>query len=429
MTTESRETLQARTPLTEPKTPVANRGPGVGKAPDGMGPLLLTVLALLSTVAPFATDLYLPAFPQMVNDLRTDSTGVQLTLTTFLLGIAGGQLCFGPLSDRFGRKGPLLIGSILCLIASAVAATAPTVEVLILARLVQGFGGAAGVVIGRAIIADVASGIAAVRAFNLLMVVGGIAPVVAPMLGGFMLDPLGWRGIMWVLFGLVALMVISVIFVLRDTTSRGHRLKLHNGPKKNASAIRQLKSRVYLGNALTFALAFSILMAYISASPFLYQTMMGLNALQYGLFFALNATGFTLTSMLSNSLANRFPIRALIGIGLTIVVMASTSLLLMAITDVPAIWMAVAVFFAAAALGLVFGNVTSLAMAEVQRVAGAGSAVLGALQFGLGAIVSPLVGLAGEHTAVPLGIVMTSAAFLSCAAFLWARPKHHLASL
>ena len=154
-------------------------------------PALLTTLALLSAVAPFAIDLYLPAFPTMVDDLHTTPTGVQLTLTAFLFGLATGQLVFGPLSDRFGRVAPLVTGAVICVAASVAAVLSPTVEILIAARFVQGCAGAAGMVIGRAIIADLATGRAAARAFSLMMIVGGIAPVVAPLAGGFLVGPLG----------------------------------------------------------------------------------------------------------------------------------------------------------------------------------------------------------------------------------------------
>ena len=152
----------------------------------GLSAGLLITLALLSAVAPFATDLYLPAFPAMVADLHTSPTAVQLTLTAFLLGLASGQLVFGPLSDRFGRVKPLVIGAAVCVLASLAAVLAPSIEVLVAARFAQGLTGAAGMVIGRAIISDLATGRAAARAFSLMMIVAGVAPIVAPLAGGFL---------------------------------------------------------------------------------------------------------------------------------------------------------------------------------------------------------------------------------------------------
>ena len=167
-------------------------------APERVGdraiglPLLLT-LALLAAFAPIATDLYLPGFPAIAHDLSGDASGVQLTLTTFLIGLACGQLIMGPISDRFGRRSPLIVSAALCVAAGALAAAAPNLGVLVIARLVQGLAGAGGMVIGRAIIADLVTGRAAARAFTLMLTVGGVAPVLAPLVGGLLSDPIGWR--------------------------------------------------------------------------------------------------------------------------------------------------------------------------------------------------------------------------------------------
>jgi DHA1 family bicyclomycin/chloramphenicol resistance-like MFS transporter len=255
-----------------------------GQLPDGhrgiTGPLLV-VLALLSALAPFATDLYLPAFPVMTGDLDTSATAVQLTLTSFLIGIALGQLVFGPLSDRFGRFWPLIIGALVCVAASAVAALAPTVAVLIIARFVQGLAGAAGMVIGRAIISDLAVGAAAARAFSLMMIVGGVAPVIAPIVGSLLVDDFGWRGILWVVGGIAVVMLVAAASVVREshTTERRHAARLHH--QTHGSPLSALKSRTYVGNTLTFGFAFAVMMAYISASPFVYQVMIGLSATGY----------------------------------------------------------------------------------------------------------------------------------------------------
>ena len=188
-------------------------------------PALLVTLALLSAVAPFATDLYLAAFPTMVSDLHTTATAVQLTLTAFLLGLALGQLIFGPLSDRYGRVRPLVVGAGVCVAASAATVFAPSIDVLIGARLFQGIAGAAGMVIGRAIIADLASGKAAARAFSLMMIVGGVAPVVAPLAGGFLVAPIGWRGALAVILALSTLMLLAVLLVVRETHTEHRRVE------------------------------------------------------------------------------------------------------------------------------------------------------------------------------------------------------------
>lgn len=382
---------------------------------------LLITLALLSAVAPFATDLYLPAFPAMVDDLHTSPTNVQLTLTTFLIGLAVGQLIFGPLSDRYGRVRPLLIGAAICVLASLVAVLAPNIEVLIAARLAQGLTGAAGMVIGRAIISDLATGRAAARAFSLMMIVGGVAPIAAPLAGGFLVGPLGWRGTLAIILVLVVLMLITAFVVIRETHTEERRTALRDEKATTGSPLRQLAQRRYLGNVTAFGFAFAVMMAYISASPFVYQTMMGLSSAEYGAMFGINAFGLLLMSALSAKLAARCEPRTLAVTGLAVILASSIAVLGLSLSGLPAGWLALPLFTAVASMGLIFGNVTALALSAAPRAAGSASAALGATQFLLAAAVSPLVSLAGEHTARPLGIVMVCSSVLACAGLALAR--------
>jgi MFS transporter, DHA1 family, multidrug resistance protein len=386
------------------------------------GPLLL-VLALLSAVAPFATDLYLSAFPLMTVDLGTSASSVQLTLTAFLIGIALGQLIFGPLSDRFGRMVPLLVGSLLCLVASALTALAPTVELLIAGRFAQGVTGAAGMVLGRAIISDLAVGAAAARAYSLMMLVGGIAPVVAPVLGSLLVPSLGWRGVLWVVFGLVAAMFIGVVAVVRETHTADRRAQARASRNGARSPLRVLASRAYLGNALAFALAFATMMAYISASPFVYQVMMSFTQVQYGIAFGINALGLAAMGAVAARLAATRSIRAMAATGLGLCLAAAGTIVVLVVCAAPAWTVAIPLFCSVASLGLVFGNTTALALGAAKRAAGSASAILGALQFGLGALVSPLVGMGGQHTAAPLATVMLVTIASACVAFLLGRDR------
>lgn len=384
---------------------------------------LLVTLALLSAVAPFATDLYLPAFPRMVDDLQTSPTNVQLTLTAFLVGLAAGQLIFGPLSDRFGRVKPLVIGATICVAASVVAVLAPTIEVLIAARLAQGLTGAAGMVIGRAIISDLATGREAARAFSLMMIVGGVAPIAAPLAGGFLVEPLGWRGALAIILALVVAMLVAALVVIRETHTKERRARLQDEKISAGSPLRDLTSRTYVGNLLAFGFAFAVMMAYISASPFVYQTMMGLSSAQYGAMFGVNALGLLSMSALSARLTARREPRSIARIGLVAILVASLAVLALAVTQTPAGWLALPLFVAVSAMGLIFGNTTALALSAAPRAAGSASAALGATQFLLAAAVSPLVSLGGEHSAVPLGLVMASAALVAYLGFAVARPR------
>ncbi|MFC8190112.1 Bcr/CflA family efflux MFS transporter [Cellulomonas sp. NPDC057328] len=385
-------------------------GPATAAPPRRLTGGLLLTLALLSAVAPFATDLYLAAFPQMTGDLRTDETGVQLTLTAFLVGSAAGQLVFGPLSDRFGRVRPLVAGAALCVVASAAAALAPTVGVLVAARVLQGLGGAAGMVIGRAVVTDLVTGAAAARALSLMMIVGGLAPVVAPLVGSLLVGPVGWRGILGVVLGLAVVMLVAVLAVVRETHPADRRAAARAARTGTPSTAAALTSRGYLGHTVAYAFGFAVMMAYISASPFLYQDLMGMSEVQYGLVFGLNALLLAVVSGVSARLAGRVPVRRLLGVGLGVSLAASVVLLVVVGAGVAPGWFAVPIAVAVAALGLVLGNGTALALAAVPQAAGSASAVLGALQFGLAALVSPLVSLGGGTSPRSLAVVMVASA-------------------
>jgi DHA1 family bicyclomycin/chloramphenicol resistance-like MFS transporter len=380
-------------------------------------PVLLT-LALLSAMAPVATDLYLPAFPQMADQLGVGASAVQLTLMAFLLGITAGQLVFGPLSDRVGRFWPLLAGTAACVVASAVAATAPDITVLVAARFAQGFTGAAGMVIGRAIVSDLATGQTAARAFSLMMIVGGVAPVVAPVAGSMLVGPAGWRGILWVVCAVVVLMLVVTIAMIREShpPQRRHQLRADT----TTSAWTSLRSRTFAGNTLAFAFGFAVMMAYISASPFVYQTLIGTTPQQYGLIFGVNALGIAVMSAVSARLARRVPARTLLGAGLLAASVAAAVTLGLVVTGAPPWLLTLPIFVAVASQGLILGNATAQALAAVPHHAGTGSAALGALQFGIGALVAPLVGLGGEHTALPLALVMCGCAAIAVAGFVLA---------
>ncbi|MFJ3473411.1 multidrug effflux MFS transporter [Microbacterium maritypicum] len=384
------------------------------------GPLLV-VLALLAALAPFGIDMYLPAFPIMANEFGTSATSIQLTLTAFFVGIALGQLTFGPLSDRVGRIRPLVIGAALLVVASVVAAMAPTVTILIVARFVQGLAGAAGMVIGRAIVADLAVGKNAARAFSLMMLVSGVAPVTAPVLGSLLVEPLGWRGILWVLTGLAVLMLAAVLLVVRESNPPARRAANRVRKIGAQSPLKALISRDYIANTVTFIFAFAVMMAYIAASPFVYQGMIGMNAITYGISFGINAIGVVAAGAVSARLsATAGPVKVLRA-GMSVMLVATAALIALVLTGAPAITYVGPIFFAVASVGFVLGNATALALGAVPRAAGSASAVLGAAQFALAAVVSPLVVIAGEDTALPLAITMFVAAVIALIGMLAAR--------
>ncbi|MCC3275303.1 multidrug effflux MFS transporter [Arthrobacter sp. zg-Y20] len=391
--------------------------PGSARTTTAMTTGLLLVLALLSATGPFATDLYLPSFPQMADQLGASATGVQFTLTAFLIGMAAGQLVFGPFSDRYGRSRPLLLGSVLFVLASVVCAVAPNLPVLIAGRLFQGLFASAGVVIARAIVADLTSGPAAARTFSLLMTIGGVAPVLAPTVGGILAGSVGWRGVLWVLAGLAAAMLAGVAGVVRETRPAEKR---SSGPILGGLA-SVLRRRRFVGYAVLFASTFGVLMGYISASPFIYQSLMGLSPAGYGVAFGINALGLVLAGFISARLARTVPPRRTVSIAVPVLLGASAVLLLLVLLDVPPLLLAVPIFLAASSVGFIMGNTTSLALAEAGFAAGSGSAVLGSGQFLFGAMVSPLTGIAGEDTALPLALVMCGSGLVALLALLATR--------
>lgn len=366
----------------------------------------LLTLALLSSVGPFGIDLYLPAFPAMVVDLHTSNTGVQLSLTAFLIGVGAGQLMFGPWSDRVGRYGPLLTGLSLYIVASVVAFTAPTIEVLVAARLVQGLAGSAGMVLGRAMVLDRAHGAEAARAINLMMVIGGAAPVVAPLIGSTLSEAIGWRGLLTIVAGLGVVSLVATLFFLRETRPKEARSERHERVRVGADA-RVLFSRRFVGFTVAYAFLTAGLLAYVSSSPFIYQEMIGLTPAQFGLAFAVNSVGIALFNGLSARLAGRVDLRTLLLAGLVLTALGGLAILVFTLAGLPPVSLLVPLFFVVAPSGLVFGNATVLALDQVPRhIMGLASAVLGALQFGMSGLAAGLVGLWGEGPSLPLGIAM-----------------------
>ncbi len=375
-------------------------------------PLLIT-LALLSTAAPFATDMYLPTFPTMVTELQTSRSAVQLSLTAFLVGAGVGQVVFGPLSDRIGRVGPLLTGTAVYVLAGAGAALAPSIGVLIAVRLAQGLSGAAGMVISRAVISDLARGQEAARAFSLMMLVGGVAPVVAPLAGSLLAGPLGWRGLLWIVAGIGAVAFIATLLFVRETHPAAARTR-----PRGSGGLRTLLTWGFAGDALAYAFAFSTMMSYISASPFLYQDLMGLSQIEYGLAFGLNALVLTAVGGLAARLTRRFAAAQISRTGLRINLAAIVALFVLALTPVPPTWLALPILVAVSSLGLVLGPVTALALDQVPKTAGLGSAALGLLQFLLAGAIAPLVSLGGGTSALPLAICMLVASVVATCSFV-----------
>ncbi|MCQ1986075.1 multidrug effflux MFS transporter [Arthrobacter sp. zg-Y844] len=379
--------------------------------------MLTGILALLTAVAPLSIDMYLPAFPHMADDLNTSATGIQLTMTAFLVGLALGQLVIGPLSDGVGRRKPLLVGSFVALLATVLCAVAPNVEILATARFLQGLGGAAGIVLARAIVSDTSRGAAAAKLLGVLTMISVIAPVIGPLAGGGIIAAGGWRMVFWVLAVLVLMMFLGALFGVKETLPDADR---NRGGLKTTFRVagEVLRNRNYTGYLLTFCFSFAGLFAYIAASPFVIQNILGMSETRFSLVFAMNAVAITIVSAVAAALAGKAPYRLMIAVGLSVAVLAAAGMLISVSNGTPTVPTLVLFAVFQGSLGLIFGNATALALEEAGHHAGTGSAFLGSLQFLLAALVSPLVGLWGEETGVPMGVAMLGFLVLAAASFL-----------
>ena len=369
---------------------------------------LVFILGALSAFGPLSIDMYLPALPSLSRDFSTGAAQVQFTLSACLLGLAIGQSIAGPISDALGRRRPLLIGLVAYALASLLCVVAPSVFVLVVLRFVQGCAGAAGIVIARAVVRDLHSGEALAKFFSLLLLVNGLAPILAPILGGLLLRFTSWRGVFVVLAIVGTLLLLAVIFGLSETLPPNRRQS--GGIRATLSTFRRLLTdRSFVGYALSCGLAFASMFAYISGSPFVLQDLYGLSPQLFSVMFGTNALGLMVAGQINGRLVGRVPPIRLLVAGLIATASGGTALfLVVTIGSIGLIGILPSLFVVVASLGFVLPNATALALAGHPRTAGSASALLGVLQFAIGAAAAPLVGLNGTKTALPMAIVMAT---------------------
>ncbi|WP_433663077.1 multidrug effflux MFS transporter [Nocardia sp. CA-128927] len=365
---------------------------------------LIAVLGALSAFGPVTTDLYLPSLPQTAAALHTSQPGVQSSLTACLIGLAFGQLLVGPISDARGRRGPLIAGMVLFCATSLLCAIAPNVLVFDLFRLLQGIAGAAGIVISFAVVRDVYHGAAAGKAFSILLAVNGVAPIIAPVVGGQLLRFVDWRGVFLVLAGLGVVFLALAYRWVPETLPIDHRRG--GGLVMMGHDMRQVvRDRSFVGYALVVGLSFGAMVAYISASSFVFQEVYRASPQLFSVFFAINGAGILVANALNARLLNRRTPRALLDIGLVGLVLGGAAVLVVVAVGSLGLWFLVpALFLMVSSIGFIMPNATALALEPHGETAGSASAVLGCTQFLFGAVVAPLVGLGGI-SAVPMGIV------------------------
>ncbi|WP_422774458.1 multidrug effflux MFS transporter [Plantactinospora sp. WMMC1484] len=371
----------------------------------------LLLLGTLTALGPLSLDMYLPAFPEMTSGLDTTPAQVQFSLTTFLFGLALGQFVTGPLSDRWGRRRPVLVGVTAYTVASLLCAFAPSVEALSALRLLQGVASGTGVVVARAIVRDRYSGVAAAKYFSRLILIFGVAPAAAPALGMLVLRFGSWR-IVFVALAAIGLLLLAAVGWRLPETLPPQRRSTGGLPGTLQAMRRLLTDRIYLGYVLTQGLAFAGLIAYISGSSFVIQEVFALSAGWFTLIFGLNAAGMTALGQLNARLLDRASPRRLLGTALLAGLLTAAALLVGAATaNLPTVL--VALFLFVSGLGMVLPNGLALALDRHPGYAGSAAALLGALQLAIAAAVAPLANLGPDGSAVPMALVMLGSTALS----------------
>jgi DHA1 family bicyclomycin/chloramphenicol resistance-like MFS transporter len=364
------------------------------------------ILGALSAFGPLAIDFYLPAFPAIALTFGTDEQHVQLTLAAYFLGLSIGQLMYGPVADRFGRRGPLLTGVGLFTVASLACAYAPNLEWLLGARFVQALGGCAGMVISRAIVSDKCDAVGSAKVFSQLMLVMGLAPILAPMLGGLLVNTTGWQSIFLALTGFSALAALAVALGLPES------MPAHVPRQPLSGALRQygrlLSNPIYLGHALTGGIAIAGMFAYIAGSPFVFIKLYGVPAEHFGWLFGTNAAGFILVAQVNaRLLAKRGP-AFLLARAVWVYVAAGLTLLAVSSLHTEQLWpLLIPLFICIASLGCILPNASACAMNGQGARAGSASAMLGCLQFSVAAGAASLVGILYDGSAMPMAMVIS----------------------
>jgi DHA1 family bicyclomycin/chloramphenicol resistance-like MFS transporter len=383
---------------------------------------LPSLLGFLSAVGPVSTDMYLPAFPAIEASLGGRPGTAQVTLATWFLGLAFGQMTQGSLSDRFGRRGPLMVGIAVYTIASCGCALAPDLATLSLWRFVAAFGGSASMVIPRAIVRDLSEGHAAARMMSRLILVMGAAPILAPTLGGFVLAASSWHAIFWIAAIYGAVCGLLVWRLLPDTLPPERRTSLHPATTlRRYAAVGQ--ERGFLTNALTGGFAMFGMFAYLGGSPLVFERIYHLSPHTFGSLFGACAAGYIGGSQVSPRLLPRFGAQRVIRWAVRVYLGAALVLAAAAFSGVAPWWgIAAPVLVSLSSMGFLLPNTTVGALARHAGQAGAASALMGTMQFLLGAVSGITVGLLTDGTARPMALLMVLGAVCACVAEL-CRPR------
>lgn len=383
----------------------------------------IIVLGLLVGLGPFTIDLYLPAFPVVQADLQASEAAVQITLTATMIGFAVGQLLVGPWSDVVGRRLPLLLATTVHIGASLGVALAPDITWVLVFRVLQGIGAAGGGVVATAMVRDLFGGQPLVRMLSRLSLVIGLAPVLAPLIGSQLMRVLDWRGLFVALAGYgVVVLILAALLIVETLPVERRRNRGHSSVGARYRAL--LTDRVFIGVAIIAGLSFSGVFAYLSSSSFVFQEVYGLDAQQYGLLFAINSIGLMIGSQSASRIIRRVPPQWLLAVSLPVLALAGFSIILSVQLELGLLPIAIATFVFLLGLGVGFPSLQVIALAHHGEEAGTAASLLGATNFGIAGLVSPIVGFIGLDSAAPMGLVMGSALTLATI-LLWVvvRPR------
>lgn len=384
---------------------------------------IIFILGLLTAIGPFSIDMYLPAFPAIAKGLNTDIAQVMLSLSSFFVGISAGQLIYGPLLERFGRKKPLYVGLVIYLFASAGCAFTQSVDALIAFRFLQALGSCAGMVTSRAMVRDLFDVKDTAKVFSSLMLVVAVSPIIAPTVGGYVTAALGWRYVFAALMIVDAAILAAVFFLLPESKAPdpSHSLKPHHVSRNFFDILVHPQFYIY---ALTGAVAASGLYAYISGSPQVFIELFKVSEKQYGWIFAIVAVGVIGSSQINSLVLRNYPSEKIIPVALMAQSAIGLALATIAFFGMSELYSTIAlIFLYVCCQGFIFPNASALTLRAFGHAAGNASAMMGAIQMGIGATASAAVSLLQNHTALPMTGVMAFCSLTALVIFLMGRGR------
>ncbi len=379
---------------------------------------LILILGSLTALGPFSIDMYLPGFPAIAKDLHTTASKVSLSLSGFFIGISAGQLLYGPLLDRFGRKKPLFIGLTVYILASLGCAVSTSIDMLIVMRFVQAIGSCAAAVASVAMVRDLFPVKDSAKVFSLLMLVVGASPMIAPTVGGYVTAAFGWQTVFLILTGMGVAILTATVLWLPDSFKPDTSLSLKPKPIL-LNFLSVIRERQFYTYSLTGAIAFSGLFAYVSGSPLVFMEVFHTDEKVYGWIFAFLSVGFIGSSQLNTLLLRKYKSEQIINTALIFQLLISFTLAFASfnglLTLTPTI---ILLFFFLCCIGLINPNAAALSLAPFSKNAGSASALMGAIQMGMGALISVVISLFEEPSTFPMASAMAGSSLLALGVFL-----------